>query len=62
ETRLIEGKVVTGDKVTLDLDAQTLTVERTGEAIPVKPLGDAKPIIDAGGVFNYARQAGMLTE
>ncbi|MEM6756946.1 MAG: 3-isopropylmalate dehydratase [Planctomycetota bacterium] len=62
DTRMIEGKVVTGDKLTLDLDAQTLTVERTGEAIPVKPLGDAKPIVDAGGVFAYARQAGMLAD
>jgi len=60
DTRLIEGKVVTGDKLTIDLDAETLTVERTGESITIKPLGDAKPIIDAGGVFNYAREAGML--
>ena len=24
------------------------------------PVGDALPIIEAGGVFEYARQAGML--
>jgi 3-isopropylmalate/(R)-2-methylmalate dehydratase small subunit len=26
----------------------------------LKPLGDAKPVIDAGGLFNYARKTGMI--
>ncbi len=26
----------------------------------LKPLGDVLPIIEAGGVFAYAKQAGML--
>jgi len=26
----------------------------------LRPLGDAKPIIDAGGLFPYARQTGMI--
>lgn len=32
----------------------------TGKRFDLKPLGDAAPIIEAGGIFTYARQAGML--
>jgi 3-isopropylmalate/(R)-2-methylmalate dehydratase small subunit len=55
--RLCE-KLKTGDVATLDLDANTLTVN--GTTYSLVPLGDAKPVIDAGGVFNYARQSGMI--
>jgi 3-isopropylmalate/(R)-2-methylmalate dehydratase small subunit len=48
----------TGDEGTLDFDADTLTVH--GKTYPLKPLGEVRPVIDAGGVFNYARQSGML--
>jgi 3-isopropylmalate/(R)-2-methylmalate dehydratase small subunit len=26
----------------------------------MKPMGDVRPVIEAGGLFNYARQAGMI--
>jgi 3-isopropylmalate/(R)-2-methylmalate dehydratase small subunit len=26
----------------------------------MKPMGDVRPVIDAGGLFNYARQTGMI--
>jgi len=29
---------------------------------PLKPLGDVKDIIDAGGLFQYARSSGMLEQ
>ena len=48
----------TGDVATLDLDAATLTVG--SRVYSLKPLGEAKPVIDAGGVFNFARKSGML--
>ncbi len=48
----------TGDIATLDLDTDTLTVN--GQTYVLKPLGEVRPVIDAGGVFNYARQNGML--
>ncbi len=57
--RLIE-QIETGDEVTLDTDAGTLTNARTGKVHDLKTLGDVKPIIEAGGVFAYARQSGML--
>lgn len=51
----------TGDVVTVDLDAATVTVQNTGKAYPFKPLGDVRPVVDAGGLFNYARQSGMIS-
>ena len=60
KTRLIEGKVHTGDELSLDIEAGKLTNQRTGETFDLQPLGDVKPIVDAGGVFAYARQQGML--
>ncbi len=48
----------TGDEGTLDFDNDTLTVN--GTCYSLKPLGDVRPVIDAGGLFNYARQSGMI--
>jgi 3-isopropylmalate/(R)-2-methylmalate dehydratase small subunit len=51
-------KVKTGDIGTLDFDKDTLTVN--GTTYSLKPLGEVRPVIDAGGIFNYARQTGMI--
>jgi 3-isopropylmalate/(R)-2-methylmalate dehydratase small subunit len=50
----------TGDIVTVDLDAGTVTIKNTGKVHKFKPLGDVRPVVDAGGLFNYARQTGMI--
>ncbi len=50
----------TGDVVTVDLDRATVTVQATGKVYTFKPLGEARPVIDAGGIFNYARKTGMI--
>ena len=50
----------TGDVITVDLDAETVTVKGTGKAYKFKPLGDVRPVVDAGGLFNYARKTGMI--
>ena len=50
----------TGDVVTVDLDAQTVTVKSTGKVFTFKSLGDVRPVVDAGGLFNYARKSGMI--
>jgi len=52
--------VKTGDVVTVDLDASTVTVQGTGKVYQFKPLGDVRPVVDAGGLFNYARNTGMI--
>jgi 3-isopropylmalate/(R)-2-methylmalate dehydratase small subunit len=52
----------TGDVVTVDLDAQTVTVKNSGKVYKFKPLGDVRPVVDAGGLFNYARKTGMISK
>jgi len=50
--------VKTGDEATLDFDNDTLTI--SGKTFSLKPLGEVRPVIDAGGIFNYARKNGMI--
>ena len=57
--RLVE-QIRTGDDVEIDVDGGKLTNHTTGKTHQLKPLGDIKPIIEAGGVFAYAKQAGMI--
>ena len=59
QDRLCEA-LQTGDVVTVDLDASTLTVQKTGKVFNLKPLGEVRPVVDAGGLFNFARQNGMI--
>jgi 3-isopropylmalate/(R)-2-methylmalate dehydratase small subunit len=51
----------TGDVVSVDLDANTVTLISTGKQHELKPLGDVRPVVDAGGLFNYARKTGMIS-
>ena len=58
--RLVE-EIKTGDELVIDLAASTLTnLSQSNKTYKLKPLGDVAPIIEAGGVFDYARQAGMI--
>jgi len=50
----------TGDVVTVDLDAGSLTAKDSGKVYQFKPLGEVRPVVDAGGLFNYARKTGMI--
>ncbi|KAL2651199.1 hypothetical protein R1flu_019327 [Riccia fluitans] len=50
----------TGDTVTVDLDNNILINHTKGKTFPLKPIGDAGPVIDAGGIFAYARKTGMI--
>jgi 3-isopropylmalate/(R)-2-methylmalate dehydratase small subunit len=59
EIRLVD-KIRTGDELEVLLDQQAVVNKTNGERYALKPLGDVLPIIEAGGVFNYAKQAGML--
>ena len=51
-----------GDVVTVDLDATTVNVKNSGKTYSFKPLGDVRPVVDAGGLFNYARKTGMIAK
>jgi 3-isopropylmalate/(R)-2-methylmalate dehydratase small subunit len=50
----------TGDVATVDIDSNTITHHGTGKSYPLKPLGEVRPVVDAGGIFEYARQTGMM--
>jgi 3-isopropylmalate/(R)-2-methylmalate dehydratase small subunit len=53
-------KVCTGDQLRIDAAAGVLHNLTTGERWQLKPLGEVAPIVEAGGVFQYARKVGML--
>ncbi|KAK9068023.1 hypothetical protein SSX86_012134 [Deinandra increscens subsp. villosa] len=50
----------TGDVVTIELEQSLLINHTTGKNYVLKPIGDAGPVIEAGGIFAYARKAGMI--
>jgi 3-isopropylmalate/(R)-2-methylmalate dehydratase small subunit len=52
----------TGEVVTVDLDAATVTTKNNGKVYRFKPLGEVRPVVDAGGLFNYARSTGMIAK
>jgi 3-isopropylmalate/(R)-2-methylmalate dehydratase small subunit len=59
DQRLCE-QLKTGDEVELDLDANTLKLVKASRTVATKPLGEARPVIDAGGIFEFARRSGMI--
>jgi len=58
--RLCE-QVCTGDELEIDVAGGVLHNRTTGDKWPLKPLGEVAPIIEAGGIFAYARKQGMLS-
>jgi 3-isopropylmalate/(R)-2-methylmalate dehydratase small subunit len=58
--RLVE-KIRTGDELEVNIaEGFVINKSKNNERYDLNPIGDALPIIEAGGVFEYARQAGML--
>ena len=57
--RLVE-QFSTGDEVEIDLAKPAITNRTTGKTFALSPLGQAGPIIQAGGVFEYAKKAGLM--
>ena len=57
--RLVE-QTHTGDEVEINLEAGTFRNLTRGTEARLAPLGDVLPIVEAGGVFAYARKAGMM--
>lgn len=49
-----------GDEAEIDLSTSTITNTTSGESYQLKPLGAVAPVINAGGIFAYARQEGMI--
>ena len=61
QVRLCEV-IKSGDEVTVDLEHDLLIHHPTGKQYPLTPIGEAGPVIDAGGIFNFARQSGMIAK
>src|SRR5262249_7338139 len=52
--------ICTGDELRIDLAESLLHNLTTKEQWQLKPLGEVAPILEAGGLFPYARKVGML--
>ena len=50
----------TGDVATVDIDTNLIRHHGTGQTYALKPLGEVRPVVDAGGIFDYARRTGMI--
>jgi 3-isopropylmalate/(R)-2-methylmalate dehydratase small subunit len=50
----------TGQEVTVDFDQNQILNHTLNQTYSLKSLGEIKPVIDAGGIFAYARQTGMI--
>jgi len=59
-TERLCDKICTGDELKIEVENSRLHNLTTGEVWHLKPLGEVAPIIEAGGVFEYARKVGML--
>lgn len=50
----------TGQEVSLDFDQNQVINHSLNKVYTLKPLGEVGPVIDAGGIFAYARATGMI--
>ena len=51
----------TGDHIELDIDNAILRITDNGSEYSLKDLGDAKQVIEDGGLFRHARLSGMIS-
>ncbi len=52
--------VKTGDEVEIDLDNKTIKLANCDKIINLNDLGAVQEVIEAGGIFEYARKSGMI--
>jgi 3-isopropylmalate/(R)-2-methylmalate dehydratase small subunit len=56
----LSGKIKTGDIIEVDVDSNKIINHSDNISYQLTPLGDVFEIVDAGGLFEYARSAGMI--
>lgn len=56
----ISSEFSTYDEVEIDKELNLVHNITTGKTFPLQPLGDVADIVDAGGIFDYARKKGMI--
>ncbi len=59
-TGKLKQEICTGDLLEIDVDRNILKNNTSGKEYHLKPLGDVLPIVEAGGIFEYARKTGMI--
>jgi 3-isopropylmalate/(R)-2-methylmalate dehydratase small subunit len=59
-TERLAQEFQTGEEAEVDMESNMVTRLRDGKQFSIKALGDAAPVIDAGGLFEYARRTGMI--
>ncbi|MCL2927889.1 MAG: 3-isopropylmalate dehydratase [Trichodesmium sp. St16_bin4-tuft] len=52
----------TGQQVTIDFEKNQILNHTLDKTYQLKSLGEVRPVIDAGGLFAYARQTGMISQ
>jgi 3-isopropylmalate/(R)-2-methylmalate dehydratase small subunit len=57
----LKNEISTGDELELNVDENLLKNLSTGKEYKLNPLGEVLPIINSGGLFNYARGSGMIS-
>lgn len=50
----------TGDVAELDIGESRLVNRTTGKTYSIKELGAVAPVVEAGGIFAYARKSGII--
>lgn len=61
-TDKLDDQFVTGQEVTINFETNQIINHTLDKVYQLKPLGEVKPVIDAGGLFAYARQTGMIAQ
>ena len=56
----LSKELKTGDEVEIHLDKNELKIVKTGKIHKLKDIGDVKEVVEAGGIFKYARKKGMI--
>jgi chromosome partitioning protein len=51
-----------GDEIEVDVATARATHVESGEVFELSPLGPVAPVVAAGGIFEYARQSGMMPQ
>jgi len=56
----LAAKTETGDQLKIDLGKNQVINVTRNDVFFLNPLGEVLPIVEAGGIFEYARKTGMI--
>lgn len=56
----LNDKIKTGDFVEVDVEANKIINLADGKSYQLNPLGNVSKIVEAGGLFEFARTSGMI--